>query len=161
MYKYYAGIGSRETPSHILQMMTKIAKILDSKGCILRSGGANGADLAFENGSSNKEIYLPWRAFNNNDSPLYHICNESLQLAKTLHPSWSRLNQAGRKLMARNCYQILGSNLNKPVDFVICYTKDGKASGGTGQAIRLAKLNNIPVYNLFNNEDFNKLNSIL
>lgn len=33
------------------------------EGCILRSGGAEGADTAFENGVRslyNKEIYLPW-----------------------------------------------------------------------------------------------------
>ena len=36
----------------------------------LRSGGADGADLAFEIGAANKEIYLPSKDFNNNSSDL-------------------------------------------------------------------------------------------
>ena len=38
---------------------------------------------------------------------------------------------------------------NPPSNFVVCYTPDGKASGGTGQAIRIAEYYNIPIYNLF------------
>lgn len=52
---FYTGIGSRETPQEIQNLMFKIAQKLDSK-YILRSGGADGADLAFEKGSSKKEI---------------------------------------------------------------------------------------------------------
>ena len=51
----YAGIGSRKTPIKILKEMTKIANFLNKKGYILRSGGAIGADKAFENGSGNKK----------------------------------------------------------------------------------------------------------
>lgn len=47
---YYAGVGSRETPQDILNTMYKIGKYLASKGYTLRSGGAIGADTAFENG---------------------------------------------------------------------------------------------------------------
>jgi hypothetical protein len=42
--KYYAGIGSRETPYHICKMMTDIAKRLSSLDYVCRSGGADGAD---------------------------------------------------------------------------------------------------------------------
>lgn len=34
--------------------------------------------------------------------------------------------------------------------FVVCWTSDGKDSGGTGQALRIARDRNIPVYNLYN-----------
>lgn len=44
---FYTGIGSRQTPPEILKMMTKIATQLESKGWVLRSGGAEGADEAF------------------------------------------------------------------------------------------------------------------
>ena len=47
----YTGIGSRETPHHILTLMTEIANILDNIGYTLRSGGADGADTAFALGS--------------------------------------------------------------------------------------------------------------
>ena len=50
--------------------------------------------------------------------------------------------------MARNSYQVLGRNLDDPVEFVICWTPGGSGSGGTGQAIRIAKDYQIPVFDL-------------
>lgn len=44
----YAGVGSRETPPEILAEMTKIANELAAKKYKLQSGGAIGADMAFE-----------------------------------------------------------------------------------------------------------------
>ena len=46
--KYYAGIGSRETPPGIEPMIEEIVKILNKFGYILRSGGADGSDSMFE-----------------------------------------------------------------------------------------------------------------
>lgn len=65
--RYYAGIGSRETPPYVQKLMTEIAAVLEQRNFVLRSGGANGADKAFENGVVNKqeaEIYVPWPGFN-------------------------------------------------------------------------------------------------
>lgn len=56
----------------------------------------------------------------------------------------------GWMFMSRNVYQVLGPNLDDPVEFIICWTKDGKASGGTGQAIRIANDYGVPVFNLKN-----------
>lgn len=46
---------------------------------------------------------------------------------------------------------MLGPKLDSPVNFVVCWTSDGKASGGTGQALRIAAdpAYAIPVFNLF------------
>ena len=68
--KIYTGIGSRETPEDILTFFTQVANYLGERDFILRSGGANGADLAFEKGCQNdqKEIYIPWKNFNDSDS---------------------------------------------------------------------------------------------
>jgi hypothetical protein len=44
---------------------------------------------------------------------------------------------------------VLGWDLSAPVDFIVCWTKDGKASGGTGQALRLAEDRGIVIENLF------------
>lgn len=151
MAKFYAGIGSRETPSEILELMTKAARALSADGWILRSGHAGGADLAFEEGSDPnlKEIYIPWRGFNGSSSGLYQISPEALEMAATFHPAWNRCSQGAQKLHARNCAQILGDNLHTPVDFVVCWTKDGRASGGTGQAMRLAQHHKIRIFNLY------------
>lgn len=147
---YYAGIGSRETTQEILQHFEYIASVLAKKGFTLRSGGAKGADSAFEIGCDRvkglKEIFLPWRGFENSSSKLYNISDEAMRIAATYHPYWYNLSQGAQKLQARNSYQVLGYDLNTPSNFVICYTKGGKGSGGTGQAIRIAKANNIPVF---------------
>lgn len=145
---YYTGIGSRETPPHILEEMTLTAQWLERKftNITLRSGGAGGADLAFEVGTNNKEIYLPWYKFNGNTSKLYTPSHEAFELASKIHPTWNRLTQGAKKLHARNMHQVLGANLNTPSDFLLCYTKGGLGSGGTGQAIRLARVSNIPVF---------------
>ena len=147
---YYAGIGSRETTQEILEHFEYIAGVLANKGFILRSGGAKGADSAFEKGCDRvkgmKEIFLPWRGFENSTSQLFNISDEAIKIAATYHPYWYNLSQGAQKLQARNSYQVLGYNLNTPSNFIICYTKGGKGSGGTGQAIRIAKANNIPVF---------------
>ena len=60
----FAGIGSRSTPDHVLQAMRKVAHRLAEMGYTLLSGGAAGADSAFEEGCfGRKEIYLPWTGF--------------------------------------------------------------------------------------------------
>ena len=43
---------------------------------------------------------------------------------------------------------ILGSELDKPVDFVVCWTKGAKEVGGTAMGIKVAKKYSIPVFNI-------------
>lgn len=146
-YKTYTGIGSRETPNDVLYSMTLIAEFLKENKFILRSGGADGADTAFEEGAGTlKQIFIPWKGFNNRNSQFDKVSIEALNMAKDLHPAWLKLSQGAQKLHGRNCYQILGSDLNKPSSFVICYTKGGKGTGGTGQALRLAKKLGIKIF---------------
>ena len=52
----YAGIGSRITPTPVLDLMRRISARLSSIGYTLLSGGAAGADSAFSAGSSASEI---------------------------------------------------------------------------------------------------------
>jgi hypothetical protein len=59
--------------------------------------------------------------------------------------------------MTRNTYQILGQDCRTKSDFVVCYTADGKASGGTGQALRIAIAEKIPIFNLHEKENLNKM----
>ena len=154
--KSYAGIGSRETPKEICDLMTQIATLLQDN-YTLRSGGADGADKAFEAGvtNNNKEIYLPWKAFNGSNSKANWVGTEAKLLASKYHPYYKSLSYGAQQLISRNSYQLFGYPLEGGFytyksEFIICWTKDGKASGGTGQAIRIAESFNIPVYNLHN-----------
>jgi hypothetical protein len=139
--RYYAGIGSRQTPKDILTLMTDIANQMEQKGYVLRSGGAAGADLAFEAGVKDpnlKEIFLP------NDP----ICKEAFSIAESIHPNWGVCNFGAKRCHARNVYQVLGRSLDQPSYVVICWTPGGRAAGGTRTAIMLARKHHIPIFNL-------------
>lgn len=161
--KFYAGIGSRETPEHIQAIMTEIATLLERRKFVLRSGGAIGADLAFEKGvssSSNKEIFKTDYYFINGKKEYYNKEDLSFadQMVKKYHPSKGKMkNIHAYKLHARNTFQIFGcGRLTSNSEFIICYTPDGaeakttEDTGGTGQAIRIAYDYGIPIYNLKN-----------
>ncbi len=152
MTKYYAGVGSRETPLDVPVLMTKIARWLDRRDYVLRSGGTDGADTAFAEGATHKEIFLPWEGFNGlRGSPKIdsRAALEAMKIAEHFHPAWNRCSDAAKRLHTRNVYQILGDDLHTSSEFVVCWTKDGKASGGTGQALRIAAAEQIPIFNLF------------
>ena len=117
---------------------------------VLRSGGADGADSAFERGCFKAggvaEIYLPWQRFNGSNSSLILKENDgAYEIARKFHPRFDALSQGAQKLQARNSYQVLGYDLSTPADFVLCWTKKGFGKGGTGQAIRLARHHSIPI----------------
>ena len=115
MNKLYCGIGARETPQDILELMTRVSKGLDRKRYVLRSGGAKGADSAFEAGvlSTRTEISLPL-----DDLPIWTDV-----FTDFFHPNPSALTGYVRKLMNRNAMQILGRWGDTPADFVVCWTK--------------------------------------
>lgn len=154
----YAGVGARATPPDVLVMMRAAARQLEDAGLMLRSGGADGADTAFENGVyhwPNKQIFLPWDGFNNRRlTQPGTLClsqpylSQAEEIAKAHHPNWGALGYGAGALMIRNVAQVLGANLNEPSLFVLCWTPDGKAGGGTGQTIRIAKNYGVPVYDM-------------
>lgn len=172
---YYTGVGSRETPIHILILMVKISIILEAKGYILRSGAAHGADSAFDVGIQNplnSEIFIPNKTFTKSmgtfnpkvnyiipkeNKILYYDANDLL-MSKNLYKRWDKVsNQDVFDLHNRNIFQVLGQNLKTKSKFLICYTKCGSTTyaethpdrtGGTGTAINVASVYNIPVFNL-------------
>jgi hypothetical protein len=157
--KIYTGIGSRKTPENILRIIESISKRLDESDFLLRSGGAFGADQAFEKYSNTKEIYLPWNGFNEKWHDGLHyfslledakIYDKAILIVEQFHPYPKKLSIGGRRLMARNAFQVLGKDLKTPSDAVICWTKNAQQIGGTSQAIRLAKQHDIPILNLGN-----------
>ncbi len=158
--KMYAGIGSRITPHPVLRRMTVEAERLAVGGWGLRTGGADGADLAFFNGAINGpsgwEVYLPWTRFNGWDPSgcFNQPTQAAYAIAAHFHPLWGRLSPAVQAIHARNVHQVLGADLNAPSRFVLCWTPDGtehhtsERTGGTGQAIRVAVAYKVPVINM-------------
>jgi len=155
----YVGVGSRETPPDILKTMKKIGKALANYGWTLRSGGAKGADTAFEEGcdlaKGLKEIYIPSDGFNGRSKyevgvsvPAGPMLECAFALAEELHPTWASCSVYAKLLHARNGFQVMGKNLNTGADVVVCWTIDGRMAGGTGQALRIARKCKIPTVNL-------------
>jgi hypothetical protein len=181
MSLYYAGIGSRQTPPKVLKVMEDISSYLQKLGYVLRSGGADGADSAFERAidkskPNSMEIFLPWNGFNGrgriNAGYISDYSTDAMHTAQFIaaekHPNWINLKESVRKLMIRNVFQVLGPTLESEQrsKFVICWTPDGCESdktrsiitGGTGMAISVASKFSVPVINL-NSEEYKHLDA--
>lgn len=154
-YRAYAGIGSRETPDNICQWMTHVAGYLEVQGWTLRSGAADGADQAFENGVRDlrmKEIYLPWKGFNGSRSNFhpdeFPFSIRETKIAWEHHPAWNRCSDGAKALHTRNVRQIRGLEGQEYSKFIVCWTDQGLLKGGTAQALRIAATYSIRVFNL-------------
>lgn len=86
-----------------------------------------------------------------------HLRNKRIELLRTVM-TLSHIEACGPYALGmhqRNVHQILGLELNNPVDAVFTWCmldKEGKPMGGTATAYNLAVLRGIPVINLFNME---------
>jgi hypothetical protein len=159
----YSGIGSRKISNESATIIHSIAKSLSKIDHTLRSGGAEGSDMAFELSAIKKQIYLPWKNYNNNNSSLYTPTEDAIELSSKFHPNWKNLSDSVKKLMGRNAHIILGDDLMSAVDFVVyCAPLDdfGNVMGGTGQAIRIANHYNIPTYNILIEKELNQLREL-
>lgn len=153
--KFYAGIGSQETPLVTLRFMRGLAHDLEDLGYTLRSGGAEGADSAFESGTTraNRRIYLPWQGFNGKTGIVIGHVPTYTEIARQHHPAWNKLSPGGKALHTRNVAQVLGFwPESQKSEFVVCWTPGGLGGGGTGQAIRIANAYSVPVYDIGNEE---------
>lgn len=152
----YTGIGSRETPKDVLDVMLGIGIVMGERKATLRSGGAEGADTAFYLGAVRvggpREIYIPWEGFSgmksNGTTVLQIMSQKALDLAAEVHPNWNACSEGAKQLHARNGFQVLGRNLDDPSSRVVCWTPGGKGGGGTGQALRIARAMSIPIDDL-------------
>lgn len=169
--KIVAGIGSRDTPAEVLGVMTDLGTWMEENGRKLRSGGAAGADQAFEAGfrdPRNRAIYLPGQSFKGRsasergfyDYSRLPAAEEARGTVDRYHPAPQGMKPFVRDLMARNAMQVLGPDLLSPADLVVAYAPGGygnagptdpraaRSEGGTGQALRIARAVGIPIKNL-------------
>ena len=163
MKKIYAGIGSRKTPSDKKDIMFELAKVLAKKDWTLHTGACKGADQAFAEGALSVDgkvvLHLPW--FSYEEDWVYSVSNKVEEVdvlsdydqkawdaVYKYHPAPNSLSRGAERLHARN------HNIIKNVSLIICWTPEGKVTGGTGQALREAKDLGIDVLNLGNSKDF-------
>lgn len=163
-------IGNRDVPEHARVKYVPIVKALLKAGHEGRSGGAKGMDYVLTQAIEElmtegltgfkASVYIPTRQFNDLQwGKLGHRVHyvkwfknydKAVELAGQCHPAWHHCDDYSRSMHARNVYEILGTDLNTPSDFVLCYAKtnrNGVVIGGTGTAIKLAQCHSVPVYN--------------
>ncbi|UPW35824.1 DNA processing protein [Pseudomonas phage EM] len=121
---YYTGVGSRDTPSKEWDILRRLGYKLAERGYILRSGGAKGADSAFESGwldyASSRdeestvlaEIYLPKPGFNQYkrtdelgatilpEEELPDMWVEAGGIASQIHPAWNSVKRDGSPVLS-------------------------------------------------------------
>ena len=173
--KYYSGVGARATPNNILDIINRLSFVLAQKGYVLRSGGAEGADKAFEAGcdaaQGNKKIYIPWSGFNGYVPDGASVLtldqgnrDRAVGIIKDVHPAFNRLSRGALALHARNVYQVLGIYLDSPSQFLVCYAptdRDGIPTGGTRTAWVVARMFDIPCFNLSNDRDYERITKFI
>ena len=170
--RFYTGVGSRSTPPEVLRQMERIAERLALRGWTLRSGGADGADSAFARGAARhaaaSDIYVPWHGFNGVAGGIVapaEAVARAEAIAATSHPVWNSLTRSVKALHTRNVFQVLGTRLDRPSDFLLCWTPDAaeseatscRGTGGTRTAIVIAQRYGVPVINLARSDAMTRL----
>lgn len=171
---YYTGVGSRETPIEICNLMTKIASKLEQKSnnnYILRSGRAIGADKAFEKGIKNAKNKCIYTIENFDFSPEnYEMCKSEILSVLDSNLKFDNYGKNAQILILRDVNQVLGSRKTclEKSKFLICWTKHvnyyakpPNACGGTRFAVRIALKHGIPVFNLLIKEDRERIEKFL
>jgi len=126
--------------------MIQMGKALALRGWVLRSGGADGADWAFDWGCGlvrgESEIFFA------TDAKKWAL-KEAVNYVPLGRPPFTTWRRRSQQFAARNMMQVLGRDQTQPVKFVLCYFP-GKVfdGGGTGYAVRCALKHGIKVYNL-------------
>ena len=164
----FAGIGSRDTPRSVCKEMMNLGAWARAEGHTVYSGHADGADWAFESNAPKGDLsfatgaqencvaFIPWKWFNRqlvSKAKLVVVepTDYLREVVYKFHPAPKNLSSGAMKLMCRNTFQVLGGSTTEDFDrakAVVCWTSDGKDSGGTGQAIRIAMAHGIPVLNM-------------
>lgn len=171
--KIYAGIGARATPNNILSIMKRAGYCWAQQGWLLRSGGAHGADSAFqegcEAGGGYQEIYIPRRGFNDQFASIER---------GIIVPSRTQMDEADyimrqcgvtppekyADLFRRNVFQIIGLDFKSPARFVLFWAPindRGDPTGGTGASIKIARCYGVPCYNLRRQDILDRVTAVV
>jgi len=159
--KRVACIGTRNIDDDERVILERIGAHLVSRGYLVSTGNAIGSDQAFARGGNSidprhVELWLPWKRYERgsvvpgntvHDHPLNR---ESYDIAGMHHSLWHTLNHGVKRLMARNVDIVRGCIL------VIALPGKNKM-GGTGHGMRVSKGLGIPVRNIRNKDEMNRV----
>ena len=155
LHNTYIGVGS-SAPDNIIDRVQRVSTGLAKHHYKLRSDGESGISSIFEKNSHDSEIYLPYKNYNNHQSPLHKSSKEAEYIANKYHPAFDALNTEQRKIITRYSHLVLGKDLREPALFALVYSEDGAESakevtsrtGVVGHVIILCQSLSIPIHNL-------------
>lgn len=160
--------------SEIGQILKSVCERLAVLGFILRTSGTEGTEMIALSTYKNQvdmgvipptriKVFLPWREFNTflpypqcytTIGPAnYDLCSSFI---RSVHPHWAKGTRQTKLLQAKNALIVFGEKLNKPCDFILAFAPTnakGLVTGIASSAIELANLQNIPVFNLYDEEN--------
>lgn len=174
--KTFAAVGRFSTSRNVIPIMSKILEPLSEKQYIMNTGGASGADDMFAevySGVFDKtvNIFLPWNGYNGiftnrNSSIIKNVFDSvpkrAFEIAESVDENWQNRTEATKGLYARNALIYLGSNLLSPVDFAIYFDDVPEyKDSGTQRGLRIAEKYNIPCFNVYDADSFDKVMSLI
>lgn len=161
-------IGSRKPPERIADIAIKIGRALSDRGIIAYSGGAPGMDshFLFDYDPDKRRVILPENGFNGlyangkdiidyNALDVYRAADEARKVAG----HYDTQDEWTQRRYSRNAVQILRETLDNPTDFVLFWAEEKErcVQGGTAIAYRLARLYNVPAFNLWKDSVLNEV----
>ena len=155
----YSGIGHRNTPENVRNMMTNIGSQLAQMGFILRSGNAIGADQAWEEQVTRKmkEIFIVERKYSCPFGIIADVTQEQWDFVVSHYHggmrAFSKQSAYVQYLFLRNLNILCGKDLDDKVDFVAYWHEGEHCNGGTGHTISMAKTLEIPCFNIWSEKD--------
>lgn len=168
LHNTYIGVGS-SAPDSVINRAIRAATGLAQWHYKLRSDGELGISSIFEKHSPDAEIYIPYKHYNEHQSPLYKSSREAEYIASKHHLAYDGLSQEQRRFFNRYSHVVLGKDLREPALFALIYTEDAVESlkdrtsktGYMGQIISLCQALSIPVYNLAREDSLSRMEKLL
>lgn len=170
LYRAYGVVSNIKAPPHAINSAKEIADFLSDKNFVLRTGGGNtDIENLFEASTPHKELYLPWKNFNEKDSKIVRYSDHIREIAQWQQPSYESLVPFKQSFINRNIAVVLGKEGTSPLRFLICWSQDGiehpahrtSATGFIGICITVAGLIKVPIFNLHNTDVVHRVRSYI
>lgn len=167
LYKPCIVYGNSDMPASYFETIKSIVSLLNTHGFTLRTLGETDSDNVVESVAGKKEVYIPWKGFNEKETKFYFSTEKSLAIAKLfMDPDkFDSMKPSGQKFRSRNVRAVLGDKINSPAMFILGWSEDGaetakertNKSGTLGNLIMVAESMKIPVFNLKKEDSVTRL----
>lgn len=161
-HQTYAGFGSANTPTSVVDAIMKMARQMRANNWTLRVSALNHGDTAFERGAnhSSTELYVPWRGFAGRSKDLGTVVgvndHETIRdMTRALHPDWDAYSDEQRAVFITDVAVLLGLEADLAVDFAVMWADH--PSIRWSQLGVMCKVMGIPLFNIAVSEDFKRL----